>query len=110
MEIPERRKQGKNVLVKVLTPNSSEINMPAFQKRMKRVNNCNATSWKCAYCKFTKRMACFKNTVRSFQLEALQKYGDTPQMKKAIEERTREEKLKVLTENLKTDIERSDIT
>jgi hypothetical protein len=61
--------------------------MPVFQKRMRRVNNCKATSFKCAYCHFKIRMRCFKKTVKSFQLEALQKYGDTPQMKKATHER-----------------------
>lgn len=75
--------------------------MPAFQKRMKRVNNCNATSWKCASCLFGKRMNCFKNTIRSFQLEALQKYGDTPQMKKAMAERMREEKINLINEKIK---------
>ena len=87
MEVPEKLKKGKNVLIKVLTPNSSEINMPAFQKRMRRVNNCNATSWKCSSCHFKTRMNCFNKTIKSFQLEALQKYGDTPQMRKAIAER-----------------------
>jgi hypothetical protein len=53
-------------------------------------------------------MRCFKKTVRSFQLEALQKYGDTPQMKKAMEERIKEHKLEVLSKNLKTDVERSE--
>lgn len=92
MDVPKNLKQGKNTLIQVLTPDSAEINQPVFQKRMRRVNNCNATSWKCAYCKPLKRWACFNKTVRSFQLEALQKYGDTPQMKKAIDERIKQEK------------------
>ena len=92
MDVPKNLKQGKNTLINVLTPDSNEINQPVFQKRMRRVNNCNATSWKCAYCKPRKRWQCFQNTVRSFQLEALQKYGDTPQMKKAIDERIKQEK------------------
>jgi len=33
-----------------------------------------------------------QNTIRSYQLEALKKYGDTPQMKKAIDERLKQEK------------------
>jgi len=32
-------------------------------------------------------MNCFNKTIKSFQLETLQKYGDTPQMRKAIAER-----------------------
>jgi hypothetical protein len=59
---------------------------------MKRVNNCKATSSKCAYCLDTRRWRCIQNTVRSYQLEAFKKYGDTPQMKKAIDERKKQEK------------------
>jgi len=33
-----------------------------------------------------------QNTIRSYQLEALKKYGDTPQMRKAIDERLKQEK------------------
>ena len=100
MDVPKNYKQGKNTLINVLTPDSKEINMPVFQKRMKRVNNCKATSWKCATCIPKKRWVCFQNTVKSFQLEALQKYGDTPQMKKAIDERIKEQKRQMATEIL----------
>jgi len=103
VDVPKNRRQGKNTLINVLTPDSKEINMPVFQKRMKRVNNCTATSWKCAYCHPKKRWKCFQNTVRSFQLEALQKYGDTPQMKKAIDERLKEQKRQRATEILGVD-------
>ncbi|MBU2061850.1 MAG: hypothetical protein KKH44_08405 [Bacteroidetes bacterium] len=75
---------------------------------MKRVNNCTATSWKCAYCDPKKRWTCFRNTVRSFQLEALQKYGDTPQMKKAIDERIKQEKRDRATAALKVTREDDD--
>jgi len=84
--------QGKNLLIRSLTPNSKEVNMTAFQKRMRRVNNCKATSFKCAYCLPTRRWKCMQNTIRSYQLEALKKYGDTPQMRKAIDERIKQEK------------------
>jgi hypothetical protein len=32
-------------------------------------------------------MRCIKKTVESYQLEAFKKYGDSPQMKKAMHER-----------------------
>ena len=101
MDVPKNLKQGKNTLIKTLTPYSKEVNMPVFQKRMKRVNNCPATSWKCVSCPPRKRWTCFQNTVKSFQLEALQKYGDTPQMKKAIDERIKQEKRDKATQSLK---------
>ena len=66
--------------------------MTAFQKRMKRANNCKASSSKCAFCLNRRRWKCIQNTIRSYQLEALKKYGDTPQMKKDIDERIKQEK------------------
>lgn len=100
MDVPENLKQGKNVLVKALTPNSNELNVPIFQKLMHRINNCNATVWKCAYCRFGKRMNCFKNVKEYLLMDAHKKYGDTPQIKKATDDRIRAEKNKRATEVL----------
>lgn len=93
MDVPENLKQGKNTFIKFLSPYHEEINMPVFQKRMKRANNCNASSWNCAVnCSFKTRQRCYKKTVNDILIEALKKYGDTPQMKRAIEERIKEKK------------------
>ncbi len=84
--------QGQHKIFNVLTPNSSELDMPQFQKLMRRANNCNATLWKCSTCYFPKRANCLANVRNHLQLEALRKYGNTPQMKKAIDERLRNKK------------------
>ena len=79
--------QGQHKIINVLTPNSSELDMPKFQVLMRRANNCNATLWKCSTCRFTKRAECLSKVQRHLQIEALKKYGNTPQMKQAIDER-----------------------
>ena len=79
--------QGQHKVINVLTPSSDEIDMPQFQKIMRRANNCNATLWKCSSCRFTKRSVCLAKVRLHLQMEALKKYGDTPQMKQAIDER-----------------------
>jgi hypothetical protein len=79
--------QGQHRIIKVLSPSSSELDMPQFQKIMRRVNNCKATLWKCSVCHFAQRSICLSNVRNHLQIEALKKYGDTPQMKQAIDER-----------------------
>ena len=54
---------------------------------MRRANNCNANLWKCSSCHFRKRANCLDNVRQHLQMEALKKYGNTPQIKKAIDER-----------------------
>jgi hypothetical protein len=79
--------QGQHKIFNVLSPSSSEIDMPQFQKIMRRVNNCKATLWKCSTCHFSQRSICLHKVKHELQMEALRKYGDTPQMKQAIDER-----------------------
>ena len=81
--------QGQHKIINVLTPNSSELDMPKFQQLMRRANNCNATLWKCSTCHFRQRANCLAKVRNHLQMEALKKYGNTPQMKKAIDERLR---------------------
>jgi hypothetical protein len=90
----EEKLKGKRKILKVLSPDSSELNMPGFQILMRRANNCNATKWKCYSCPVPKIAKCIAKTRQHILLMALQKYGDTPQMKKAIDERMKKEKLR----------------
>jgi hypothetical protein len=84
--------QGQHKIINVLSPNSSELDMPQFQILMRRANNCKATLWKCSACNFKKRADCLAKVRNHLQMEALKKYGDTPQMKQAIDERIKKEK------------------
>ena len=97
------KQKGKRRFINALSPDTSDTNINRFQKIMKRVNNCKASSWKCSACPLSVSKKCYSKAARVLLIEALKKYGDTPQMKRAVDERLKQEKNKKVTETLGSD-------
>jgi len=88
------KQKGKRRFINALSPDLSDTNIGQFQKIMKRVNNCNATSWKCSSCPLPVYKKCYAKTVRVLQMEAFKKYRDRPEYKKEQEKINKEMKVK----------------
>ncbi len=79
------RTQGKKRIVKLLSPSSNELNMPQYQKLLRRINNCNATSWACSACHLPQQGICMDKVRKHLQTVALKQYNDKSEYRKEQE-------------------------
>ena len=73
---------GKKRIIKLLTSSSNELAMPQYQKLLRRMNNCNATSWACSACHLPQQNICMNKFRMYLQTEALKEHKDKPEYRK----------------------------
>ena len=90
MQVPKKKLKGKRRLLRQFKPDVSDTNIAYIQKRMKRANNCKATSWKCSSCSIPTLAKCYAKMEYDLQMEAMKKYKDRKEYKKEQEKINRE--------------------
>jgi len=90
VQVPQEKLRGKRQVLRRFEPDISDVNIPEIQKRMRRANNCKATSWKCSSCPIPVLAKCFNKMVQDLQMEVFKKYKDRPEYKKQQEKINRE--------------------
>lgn len=85
MQVPKQK--GKRKIINLLNPTDSDIASSEFQQKLRHINNCNATSWKCSQCTVRQLAICVGKVRDYYQMEAFKKYKDDPRYRKAMGER-----------------------
>jgi tryptophanyl-tRNA synthetase len=75
---------GKRKIVNLFSAHPNELDMPEFQRIVKRVNNCKASYWNCKNCTIRQLSKCLTRARQHIEYKAFMKYKDTPEYRKAL--------------------------